>query len=339
MSTIKNMIVHEVSKREIGKGKEHFRDEENPKNEHSLELNGQLTKLFRMTGLSSGGFTKAKGKAPQFVKLLNTFYIDNEFTDFVEFTQAASKHFELKLGKSSSKIEGYLWFNHYENNNKYFLTVVLMKKKFGLSLSDDLSLDQIEQLDLDKLHMAARINLSEWKKGKKKKYLVFKVGNAAKGVTDYFSDFIGCEEYTEAKADTKALIELTKEYCEFHELSIDDAAGINEMVYSYCQKRIDLGEPAKLAGISKQLDSYVEPDETDMFLELAQSEKYMLSNEIVLDKDALRGLKRFSGKSSNVTISFSRSAYGKTVFFEDDELTITEVPLNLKRQLKETGAV
>ena len=315
MSTIKNIIVHEVSKREVGVGKENFRDEENPTNVHSEDLNVQLSKLFRMTGLSSGGFTEAKGKAPQFVKLLNSFYKDNEFTDFIEFTQLASRHFELKLGKSSSKIEGYLWFNHYVNNNRSFLTVVLLKKKYGLSLSKKLSLDKIEQLDLDKLHMAARINLSEWKNKKKKKYLVFKVGNAAKGVTDYFSDFIGCEEYTEAKEDTKALVAVTKEYCEFHELTSEVTAAVNEIVHSYCQKQIDSGKTAKVEGISKQLDSYVEPVDTGIFLEKAQSERYMLTNEVVLDKTSLKLLKRYSGKSSDVTISFNRNALDKTIFY------------------------
>lgn len=78
----------------------------------------------------------------------------------------------------------------------------------------DLSLDPVEGIDLDKLHMAARVNLSDWRANDplKTRYISFRVGKSSGGVTDYFSDFIGCQEYTVAKEDTADLIDITIEF-------------------------------------------------------------------------------------------------------------------------------
>lgn len=338
--SVKNIIVHEVAKRKAGSGiLENFRDVENPINDHSQMLIGELTKLFKSTGLSSGHFTMPvndSDELPHFVNLLNQFYdVENSvFSDFITFTQAASRHFESKLLDSSSNKGGYLWFNHYSHGDDSFLTVVLLRKKDGLSLMSDLSLDVVEQLDLERLHMAVRINLTGWQDDERLKYLVFKVGKTANDVTEYFSKFIGCEEYTAARIDTKNLVKVAKNYSEYHELNERASADLNEFLWEQCTSWMTDGDPVYIDEVSKLLDARVQPQEEGVFLQIAQSDRFLLNNEVTLDKGALGSLKRFSGRGNGINISFEQRLLGETVTYSNGVLTITDLPNGLKAQLE-----
>ncbi len=340
--SVKNIIVHEVSKRKVGSAEvENFRKKENPINKHSKRLISELTKLFKNTGLSSGNFTLADDESdevPHFVNLLNTFYDKEQcgFPDFVKFTRAASRHFEKKLSDSTSTKGGYLWFNHYIYGDEAFLTVVLLRKKEGLALSGKLSLDVIEQLDLEKLHMAVRINLSGWLDSDRYKYLVFKVGKSARDVTEYFSKFIGCEEYTAAKIDTKNLVKVANKYSEHHKLEAKQSADLNEFLWDQCTSWMADETPVYLDEVSKMFDARVQPKEEGVFLQIAQSEAFLLNNELTIDKGALGALKRFSGRGKGISISFEQRLLDETITYKKGVLTITDLPKDLIAQLEKS---
>ena len=151
---------------------------------------------------------------------------------------------------------------------------MLLRKKNGLALSNDLTLDEIEQLDLDRLHMAARINLSAWLAGTSMKFIAFRIGQGAKDVTDYFSSFIGCEEYTRAKADTNNLVQVTKKYCSIHQFDDGKSESVRQFVFDRCIDWMNEGEPVLIDRISTLLDESFNPDNSGQFLEIAQSDPF-----------------------------------------------------------------
>ncbi|MCA6061817.1 nucleoid-associated protein [Thalassolituus sp. ST750PaO-4] len=337
---IKNIIVHEVYKDEkTNKAVVRDRKSENTIDAHAEELSSQLASLFKKTGLNTGGFssTEDENEPPHFQTLLTRFYLGGEFKDFLTFSTAATKYFARKWDASSSTKGGYLLFNHYSHGGDYFLSVVLLRKKFGLSLSDDLTLDEIEQLDLDKLHMAARINLSVWLAGGASKYISFRIGKSASDVTDYFSEFIGCEEYTRARVDTQNLVAVTKMFCS--ELGFDDVTSENvrSFVFDQCIKWMEDEVPVELDKLSSMLDSRYSPKEKGVFLVIAQNEPFQLTNELPIERSALRGLTRFKGSDKKISISFDTDLLNVSVFYNGKgELLIKDVPAELKRQLEET---
>lgn len=339
---IKNIIIHEVKKEGKEKAIVTPRESENAVDEHAETLNSQLTGLFKKTGLSTGGFTEPENDddpLPHFLVLLDRYFSGSgEFSDFVAFTQAAANEFKEKLNSSSSSKGGYLWFNHYTHQAKNFLTVVLLRNKTGLSLSDDYALSDIEELDLDKLHMAARINLSDWRGGVTSKYIAFKVGSTAKDVTDYFSRFIGCQEYTKATTDTKNLVRATEAYCKAHELSSEQTESVKNFVHEQCVSWLNEDQPVKLDSLSSLLDEKFQVEVADVgkFLEIAQSEPYLLNNELPIVKRALSGLKRYSGKNNKMYVTFDSNLLNKSVFYDSakNELTITDhLPADLVKQI------
>ena len=339
--SIQNIIYHEVRKSEKDREAKIFdRKTENVIDAHAQELGEQLSALFRKTGLYTGQFTVTENDTdpkPHFVILLEKFYNSKteKFNDFVDFSVAATKYFKKELEESHVGKGGYLLFNHYTHKGSHFLSVILLRKISGLSISDKLTLDEVERLDLDKLHMAARINLTSWLSEKSSKYISFRIGRSAKEVTDYFSNFIGCEEATQARLDTKNLVEVTKLYCSENAFDDVKSESIKEFVYERCIGWLDDEKPILLDNLSELLDSVYSPEETGKFLEIAQEDPYFLSNNLPVERSALRELTRYSGKTKKLSISFDSDLVGVSIFFDEATgyLKITEVPNTLKIQL------
>ncbi|MCM5510671.1 nucleoid-associated protein NdpA [Vibrio coralliilyticus] len=339
---IENIIVHEVRKEEEQSVADTiFREQENEVDSHAEDLSSHLSSLFRKTGLNTGQFTQPENEddpAPHFVTLLSTYFIEGAFSDFIAFTKAASRHFKRQIDSSGSSKGGYLWFNHYTHGEEHFLSVVLLRKKAGMTLNSDLTLDEVEQLDLDRLHMAARINISAWLNGQSQRYIAFRIGKGARDVTDYFARFIGCEEYTRAKIDTQNLVKVTAKYCTEHNLTEQQTEQAKQLVFDRCLAWLDDSQPTKLDNLSTMLDSALSIEErhTGKFLEIAQNEPYCLTNEIPVERAALRGLTRFSGRNKRISLSFDSDLLNVSVFFNpsNDEIRITEPPESLINQLK-----
>ncbi|WP_375170728.1 nucleoid-associated protein [Marinobacter sp.] len=344
---IKNIIVHEVDKHKSETSGDmvvgyDIRKKENPINDHSKMLVNQVSKLFRNTGLSSGNFKTPideNDEKPDFEKLLEKQFSENKFHDFVEFTSVATRNFGRLLNKAPNAKGGYLWFNHYVYDGKHFLSIVLLRKKEGLRIKN-LSLDPVEEIDLDKLHMAARINISNWleKSLLETRYISFRVGRTTGNVTDYFADFIGCQEYTEAKEDTSNLIAVTVEYCHHHAFDPCKIERAKDEVFERCRKWIDDGKPVYIEDISLVLDKTfsIDDEQAGVFLRVAQKDPYNLNNEIKIDKKTLSGLVRYRGHNKKMNISFDSELLDEVVFFNKEKgyLEFRELPEKLLAQLK-----
>lgn len=340
---IQNIIVHEVVKDEAGKDAIiNPREDENAIDQHAKKLSSQLSALFKKTGLSSGSFSEENeddDPRPTFLMLLEKYYIDNEFTDFVTFSKSATREFKRKLDGSSASKGGYLWLNHYIHGEEHFLSVVLLRKQSGLAFSDGLKLGAIEAIDLSTLHMACRINLSNWKIDVSDRYIAFKIGRSAKDVTEYFGKFIGCEEYRQSKEDTIALVEVTKDYCSHHRFTDINVEEAKRFVFDQCKSWADNEEPTYIDKLSEMLDAKynILENESGKFLEVAQGDNYELTNEIQINKSALRGLVRYAGQGKGISISFESRNLGSSILFNEAKrtLTIKEIPNALLAQLTE----
>lgn len=208
----------------------------------------------------------------------------------------------------------------------------------GISLSADLSFTEVDELNLETLHRAARINLTEWRRGSSERYVVFKIGRQAREVTQYFSVFIGCQEYTASKLDTRKLVAATKRFCEERELSEADSTQAKKVVSEFCRDRIDREEPVLLEEVSQLLDTHYPPadeEQRGLMLFIAQ-EEYELTNRLAaIDRTALRSLMRYQGRTTKISVSFDADLLEQTVHFDPDtrHLTITELPPALLAEL------
>jgi len=344
---IKNIIIHEVDRKKASSEVSYIaletRKEENPVDEHSTNLVTTLSDLFKKTGLSSGHFHIPENDdedRPELERLIEKYYQEPALTDFQAFSESVARHLKDVLLKSRTGKGGYLWINFYKHGDSDFLSLVILRKKDALQIKN-LSLDKIEEIDLDKLHMAARINISQWKANNplKDRYIAFKIGRTSSEVTGYFQEFIGCSETIKATKDTNNLVDVTKKYCVLHDFDEVKTENAKREVEEICLKWLGEGRSVYLNNISELLDNiYIDDEEKKgAFLEIAQNEPYNLNNEISIDKGALRKLSRFKGSSKKLNISFDSDLLGKTVMFNDEDrsLIITELPEDLLHQLNQ----
>ncbi len=213
---------------------------------------------------------------------------------------------------------------------------MLLRKRDALQISDDLTLDTIEQIDLDKLHMAAKINLSQWREDLQK-YIAFKIGRDATNVTNYFSEFIGCESITEAKIDTETLVRACSRFANEIQLANEDKINLKHFIYDTISEWERSGQQVSLSVLSTLIDNKWQLEEQNQGLFLRITQQLSLDDQLNIDKGSLRKLRRYSGKSSKITINFDNDALDDIVHFNSEERTlkINEIPADLLNQLLE----
>ncbi|WP_346836723.1 nucleoid-associated protein [Microbulbifer sp. SAOS-129_SWC] len=334
---ILNIIVHEVRKETDDSDAQVIpRNAENPVNELTEELSTSLETLFYKTGLMNGGFEEVEEGAPlpRFVEELQAHFDNEAFPDFVTFTRKAAYFLAEELDRAGGSKGGYLLFYHYRESGKSHLSVVLLRKTAGITLDDSLSLNQIERLDLDKLHMAALINLSDWLGGESEKYISFKKSGTAKDLTDYFSKFIGCSAYTHARLDTRHLISAVHDYCQESGMTASQIEATKQRALDYCNRCLEEGESLWIDKFSAFLDG----ENREKLLAIAQAEKYKLSNEINLDHRTLIRFRRVTITGDGLRLNFdSALLHQEKIVFDPDSgsLLIRELSQSAQEKIKQ----
>lgn len=346
---IKNFVIHKVFwKQREDKTKEpsfKLRNVENDVNglsEHVVELLGGL---FRTTSLASGCFQSDHQPddenppiEPSFFETqLDIRFIDNTLTDFLQLTRRATRNFaKHHWGKAGSAKPGYLLFYSYQYNKETFLAVVMLHETTGMVLDDDLVLSSVDPLDLNKLHLAVRINLTSWKDPERlsPKYLRFKLGKGAGDMRQFFISFIGCDEYINNRSDTVALKTAIETFCNEMEYDAERKNNALQDAVEYIKRNTNQDGQIQLEGLSNRLF----PDNPAEFRTHAQ-ENHNLSEKIGIDKRSLSKFTSFNGASKIISIRFVRSALGNEVKFDriKKTLQINEIPRDLLEMLMEDG--
>ncbi|MGK9616874.1 nucleoid-associated protein, partial [Salmonella enterica subsp. enterica] len=89
-------------------------------------------------------------------------------------------------------------------------------------------------LDLGQLHLAARINVSEWQNNKQsKQYISFIKGKNGKKVSEYFRDFIGCQEGVDGPGETRTLLKAFSDFVESEDLPDESAREKTKTLVDY----------------------------------------------------------------------------------------------------------
>ncbi|PCC95681.1 nucleoid-associated protein, partial [Pseudomonas aeruginosa] len=175
-------------------------------------------------------------------------------------------------------------------------------------------------LDLGQLHLAARINISEWRNNKQsKQYISFIKGKGGKKVSDYFRDFIGCQEGVDSPSETRTLLKAFSDFVESEDMAEEQAREKTE-------------KPMTLDALSELMDD----QQPRAFYDYIRNKDYGLSPEIPADKRTLNQFRRFTGRAEGLSISFEAHLLGSKVEYDEerDMLIIRQLPTQLKDQLK-----
>ncbi|MCV2511049.1 nucleoid-associated protein [Leclercia pneumoniae] len=333
-----NFIVHQII-RDSSKGALLVeRSEENDLDELNTGVISNVLALFNKTGLQTGTFGKISDASGPFEQILkNHASVKGEvfaFNDFTRMTIDLARVLEAEMNKGAGKNAKptYIAFFHHSVNSKHYLSVITLLETKGFTL-EKLSFKKIDRIDLDKLHHAARIRLNDWNDGIDERYISFRVGTA-NSVRDYFKEFICCHEFTQAKIETKGLVDAIK-FClnKVHEKDPSLISDKLELAEKYCKENKDDDGKVSLEHLGRHLF----PEYEHYLIEVAQNEPFNLSERVSIDNGGLKALVRYRGSDKRMSISFDSDLItSKEVVFDPKtgSLTFYKIPKSLRDALE-----
>ena len=256
-----------------------------------------------------------------------------EKIDFTQFSRDAVEHLKKQLDALNITLSGHVLFAHYQQGMTDYLTIAVLQHSEGMVISEALGVDSARHLDLGQMHLATRINLSEWQNNSQsKQYISFIKGKNGKKVIDGFRDFLGCQEGVDGPGETRTLLKAFSDFVESEDLPEEQAREKTSNLISYANSQTRRGDVVSIEGLSEALDE----DNPKAFYDHIRNKDYGLSPEIPADKRTLNAFHRFTGRAEGISISFESHLLGSKVEYDEgrDMLIIRQLPTQLKDQLK-----
>mgnify|MGYP000087676305 FL=1 len=279
-------------------------------------------------------------------------YLKNESDD--EFF-ALSKQCMVELVRESraqqSATGGYIIFARYRSM-KDFLLVAMIKSKHGLNVNKDLEPEDVIEIDLSKIHQAARINLTTYAEvnsltddnssDNEEPYLSFVSPTRNSEVSGYFRKALDCTDGVRSGRATSTAFSTVKDYCNSKPNLKKYKLPAKDSLIQYFEECLSNGQPATLEGVEHCIKKVLPVDiasEAEGFSEFANNEENQLPHTFGVNKSSLTNYTRIRSKTADWKLSFERVALGtddnSPLYFDGKDKLIIQCPEDLKKQIEE----
>ena len=251
--------------------------------------------------------------------------------DFVEFSIQASELLKKSLIDTGTLETGFVVFSHYQFLATDYLMIAIINTKQHVEITGDLELTSSDHLDLAKMQLAVRIDLTQLATtSEQQRYISFIKGRMGRKVSDFFMHFIGCEELVDVKQQNKQLLTTVDAFLAAEQLDPQEKHQARESVSDYYKEKLELGEDVQIQELAAKL-----PSDHLSFEEFNQNAELPVEQQFQADRGVLKTLAKFSGQGGGVSLSFERKLLGDRVSYDagSDTLMIRGIPPNLKDQL------
>lgn len=297
------------------------------------ELAHQLNHVFNQKpGKGVGGFAQTDdAEDKRFEDLLTG--LANNTTSFIDFSRVASEKLKKALVDTGTLETGFIVFSHFEFLATEYLFIGLLNTRDHVEIDNSLELSKRQHLDLAKMQLAVKIDLTQYQVDKtQNRYISFIKGRMGRKISDFFMQFIGCEELVDIKQQNKQLLDSVDAYLATEQLDNTEKQQQRQQLADYYKEKVESGDNIQLAELAEQLPK---SQAVGDFQQFNQQQESPLETEFQADKAAIKTLAKFSGQGGGISLSFDRALYGERVSYsaETDTLVIKGIPPNLKDQL------
>ncbi|MGW8465771.1 nucleoid-associated protein YejK [Pseudomonas sp. CLCA07] len=329
-------IMHKIDKKPDGSPAIlHLSDAELIESDARADLMHRLNESYNAKTGKAWGYFHAESGAHPLSGWIGKYLAGTD--DFLSFSSIAVEHLTRLMEESNLTIGGHALFCHYQQGLTEYLTIALVQETEAVTMTEGLTLMPIRRLDLDHIHLAARINLSEWRSNaKSRQYISFIKGKDGRKANDYFRDFIGCQEGIDCPGETRTLLKAFSDFIENEDLGDESTREKTHTLVSYSLNQAKMGEPITLDELSELIDE----DQPKAFSDFIRNKDYGLSETIPADKKTLNKFRRFTGRAEGLSISFEQHLLGSKIEFDEagGTLTLRGLPTQLTEQLKRAAA-
>lgn len=332
---ISNIALHYLSKiEETGEVTLRF-GPENHEADHKIEsFVDALHKIYNNKGSKAyGSFSTmpAEGDTARFVDIMESYLGDAQ--SFYEFSTQSANLLKNELEKYDLAETGYLIVCHYEFMGGRYILAAIIPISEHYSVDGQLNISADQHLDTSKLQLAARIDLFDYQDNVDgNRYVSFIKGRAGRKVSDFFLDFLGCEEGVNAKEQTQTLVQAVEDYVSVNQLDAQEKQEARKELLNYCKEQKSTDQDVSIKEIGKVLKS---EEEGQDFYSFCQEQSYPIEESFPHDQSIVNKVTKYSGYGGGISVSFERGHLGQDVVYNqhNDSLTIHKVPPNLKAQL------
>ncbi|MGB1305911.1 nucleoid-associated protein, partial [Pseudoalteromonas marina] len=170
---------------------------------------------------------------------------------------------------------------HYEYMGGRYLLVAVIPVSEHFSVDQELNISAAKHLDTTKLQLAVRIDLFEYQQNpQSNRYISFIKGRAGRKVSDFFLDFLGCEEGLDAKVQTQVLVQAVEDFVAVNQLDPQEKQQTRKELLSYCKEQKESSQEVSL----KEVDNVVSTDQEKGFYQFCQEQAYPLEEQFPHDQ-------------------------------------------------------
>ncbi len=328
---IRHCIIHQIDKKPDGSPAVlHISSAELVESQATENLLNDFNEAYNAKTGKGWGFFHPESGAYPFSGWLKGFY---DGGDFIEFSQIAVEHLTKLMEESNLSVGGHVLFAHYQQGMTDYLVIGLLQHSESITVNADLTVTTSKHVDFGSITLAARINLTEWRNNpKSRQYVSYIKGKTGKKSSEYFRDFIGCQEGVDGPGETRTLLKAFSDFVTAEDLHEDSAREKTQALVSYSMAQAKIGEPITLDELSELIDE----DRPKAFYDFIRNKDYGLSPEIPADKRTLNQFRRITGRTEGLSISFEAHLLGDKIEFDEagGTLTLRGLPTQLTEQLK-----
>lgn len=329
---IRHCVVHQIDKKPDGlPAVLHASQAELTESQVREDLLQDLNESYNAKAGKGWGLFHQESGAYPFSSWLKQ-YIQGQ-QGFLDFTLQSVEHLQKLMEESNLTVGGHVLFAHYQQGMTDYLMIALLHHGNGVVVSESLDLCPVQHLALSQLHLAARINISEWQgNAQSKQYISYLKGKNGRRVSDYFRDFIGCQEGVDSPSETRTLLKAFSDFVESEDLPEEAAREKTGTLIDYASSQSKLGAAITL----EELSGLIDEDRPRAFYDHIRNKDYGMSPEFPADKRTLNQFRRFTGRAEGMSISFEAHLLGSKIEFDEanNTLLVRGLPTHLVDQLK-----
>ncbi len=326
--TISNLILHKLTKNNQDELTVSLRAETLPNDETSELLVSELHRTFNAKGGKGFGCYKPESEFQHWLQQLRKGELG-----FYPFSQSCAERLKNELAKYPFAEEGVLVLAEYQSLATDYLFIALLPSNQSLKVDDDLVISGTDYLDINKMDIAARIDLSRYETDPdSNRYLTYIKGRVGRKVADFFLDFLQAEIGLDTKQQNQVLMQAVDDYCTDAQLDKEETVTYRKQVHDYCAQQLKAGDEVAISELSGELGK---AGHENSFQEFTQQQGYELEDSFPVDRTTIRKLAKYVGAGGGLSINFDSMLLGERIFYdpETDTLTIKGTPPNLKDQL------
>ncbi|EKO3573053.1 nucleoid-associated protein YejK [Vibrio metschnikovii] len=329
---LSNVILHQLCKNDNDELMVNYRTQSLDNDTSTENLVSELHRVFNAKAGKGFGSFKADSDVQRWLQALR-----KGEQDFYTFSQQSAERLKQELIKYPFADEGILVLAEYQSLATHYLFIGLLPLNQSLKVTEGLDISATDYLDINKMDIAARVDLSSFETDKSSnRYLSYIKGRVGRKVSDFFLDFLQAEVGLDPKQQNQVLMQAVEDFCSDAKLEKEEAISYKKQVYDYCNDQIKSGDEVQVKELSSELPA---SHEGTSFLEFTREHGYQLEESFPGDRATVRKLTKYVGAGSGLNISFDSLLMGERVFYdpETDTLTIKGTPPNLRDQLTRKG--